>query len=66
MITPSRYTVPLDALDRVQVDVEDQVEAHAAGLQATDAARWGGSLQPAYGDGAGGGGAEGACDGGGE
>lgn len=67
MTTPSRYTVPLDALDRVQVNTDDQVEAHASEIQPSDAARWGGFLQPAYGDSAsGGGGGDGACDGGGE
>lgn len=67
MTNESRFAVPLDALGQVQVKVEEQVQAHAAEVQPLDAARWGGSLQPAYGDSAaGGGGGEGACDGGGE
>lgn len=67
MTTKSRFAVPLDALDQVQVKVEEQIQVHAPEVQPVDAARWGGSLEPAYGDsGAGAGGGGGACDGGGE
>ena len=63
----SRYAVPLDTLNGVHVNAEDQVLTRTADVQPVDAARWGGSLEPAYGDSAaGGGGGQGACDGGGE
>lgn len=67
MTTTSRFAVPLDALDQVQVKVEQQIQVHAVDVPPVDAARWGGSLEPAYGDSAAGtGGGGGACDGGGE
>jgi hypothetical protein len=67
MTTPNRYAVPLDAVDGVHVNFEDHVRSQATETHPTDAARWGGSLEPAYGDSAsGGGGGEGTCDGGGE
>lgn len=64
MAITSRYTVPLESLTGVRVDVEDQIAEHAVAEQPIDAARWGGSLEAAYGEAPGGG--SGACDGGGE
>ena len=55
MTDPSRYAVPLDALDQVRVDATEQVEEQDA---SPAAAAWGGALVPPHADGAGG-----DCDG---
>lgn len=56
MTSPNPYSVPLDELDQVHVDVEQQVKTQSAGGPPADAGPWGGALLPAHGAGGGGGG----------